>query len=386
MPARHDILVGALDFLWRPWGSIEVWEDADHLPPPARPASRRCSCPTTRTCSRPAARTTTPTSTAWEYVRGHEGDPWRTRARPVVGRARPRSPAAPGGVHHAIRHSRTWFRDEDDFPGAAHDGRGRPSGWTGRRRPPRPLPPVRRRVRSARAVRHARAVGVAVRPRLGGPTADLAAVRRRRDRQRRARRARGAPHPGQLRRQAVDDRPLARQGARRDRRARPVGRHRRRRCAPTTATTSASATRSASRACRCTERSATSRCSIAWPGVEPGATDALTTAVDLHATLSDVFGVTPEHRTHGRSLVPLLTGAGDVGPRLGAHRRLGPRASTSSTAGAEYGRAPVRRQRAAVDVVEPVVDDAGPRAPRRCACRGPTAAPRSTPCPARTCR
>src|SRR5215471_20782053 len=28
MPARHDILVGALDFLWRPWGSIEVWEEA----------------------------------------------------------------------------------------------------------------------------------------------------------------------------------------------------------------------------------------------------------------------------------------------------------------------------------------------------------------------
>ena len=22
MPARHDILVGSLDFLWRPWGSI----------------------------------------------------------------------------------------------------------------------------------------------------------------------------------------------------------------------------------------------------------------------------------------------------------------------------------------------------------------------------
>src|SRR5262245_18733007 len=28
MPARHDLLVGALDFLWRPWGSIEIWEDA----------------------------------------------------------------------------------------------------------------------------------------------------------------------------------------------------------------------------------------------------------------------------------------------------------------------------------------------------------------------
>jgi arylsulfatase A-like enzyme len=48
---------------------------------------------------------------------------------------------------------------------------------------------------------------------------------------------------------------------------------------------------------------------IAWPGVAGGTTcDALTTNVDLHATLCDIFGVAPEHRTHGRSLVPLLTG------------------------------------------------------------------------------
>ena len=28
MPARHDILCGALDFLWRPWGSVAISEDA----------------------------------------------------------------------------------------------------------------------------------------------------------------------------------------------------------------------------------------------------------------------------------------------------------------------------------------------------------------------
>ena len=28
MPARHDMLCGALDFLWKPWGSIEIWEQA----------------------------------------------------------------------------------------------------------------------------------------------------------------------------------------------------------------------------------------------------------------------------------------------------------------------------------------------------------------------
>jgi arylsulfatase A-like enzyme len=47
---------------------------------------------------------------------------------------------------------------------------------------------------------------------------------------------------------------------------------------------------------------------VAWPGAAPRDVDALTTTVDIFATLCDVFGVVPQHRTHGRSLVPLLTG------------------------------------------------------------------------------
>ncbi len=48
---------------------------------------------------------------------------------------------------------------------------------------------------------------------------------------------------------------------------------------------------------------------VAWPGVAGGGTcDALTTTVDLHATLCELFGAAPSHRTHGRSLVPLLDG------------------------------------------------------------------------------
>jgi arylsulfatase A-like enzyme len=48
---------------------------------------------------------------------------------------------------------------------------------------------------------------------------------------------------------------------------------------------------------------------VAWPGAEPGRCDALTTTVDLHATLLDVFGASASHRTHGTSLVPLLQGS-----------------------------------------------------------------------------
>jgi hypothetical protein len=47
---------------------------------------------------------------------------------------------------------------------------------------------------------------------------------------------------------------------------------------------------------------------ISWPGVAPRTCDALTTTVDLHATLCAAFDVAPAHRTHGHSLVPLLDG------------------------------------------------------------------------------
>jgi arylsulfatase A-like enzyme len=47
---------------------------------------------------------------------------------------------------------------------------------------------------------------------------------------------------------------------------------------------------------------------IRSPGVAPGTCDALTTAVDIFATLADVFGVSLRQRTHGRSLAPLLRG------------------------------------------------------------------------------
>ncbi|MGH7249096.1 MAG: sulfatase-like hydrolase/transferase, partial [Pseudomonadota bacterium] len=47
---------------------------------------------------------------------------------------------------------------------------------------------------------------------------------------------------------------------------------------------------------------------IAWPGAQPGALDTLTTNVDISATIADIFGVSMKHRTHGRSILPLLTG------------------------------------------------------------------------------
>jgi hypothetical protein len=47
---------------------------------------------------------------------------------------------------------------------------------------------------------------------------------------------------------------------------------------------------------------------IAAPGQPAGQCDALTTSVDLFATLAELFAVSVRQRTHGRSLMPLLRG------------------------------------------------------------------------------
>lgn len=47
---------------------------------------------------------------------------------------------------------------------------------------------------------------------------------------------------------------------------------------------------------------------ISWPGRGPVEISALTTAVDVFATLADLFGVVPLHQTHGKSLIPLING------------------------------------------------------------------------------
>ena len=111
MPARHDILCGALDFLWKPWGSIELWEDAI-------------------TCQLLAAGVTTQLISdhphlfevggenyhvdflGWDYQRGGESDPWKTRPDPSW-------MGSPKYVERRLGYdnSRGWFRGEADFPG-----------------------------------------------------------------------------------------------------------------------------------------------------------------------------------------------------------------------------------------------------------------------------
>ena len=111
MPARHDILCGALDFLWRPWGSIELWEE------PLTAALRTAGVVTKLVTDHPhlfeaGGENYHTDFTAWDYQRGHESDPWRTRPDPSwMGAPSFNRPPMPYDA------SRGWFKGEDDFPG-----------------------------------------------------------------------------------------------------------------------------------------------------------------------------------------------------------------------------------------------------------------------------
>jgi arylsulfatase A-like enzyme len=111
MPARHDLLCGALDFLWKPWGSIELWEE------PITTALRRAGVVSVLISDHPhlfevGGENYHADFSAWRYERGHESDPWRTRPDPSwLG-----APSFGRGTTPYDR-SRGWFRGEADFPG-----------------------------------------------------------------------------------------------------------------------------------------------------------------------------------------------------------------------------------------------------------------------------
>jgi len=111
IPARHDLLVGAWDFLWKPWGSIELWEE------PITKSLRRNGVVTQLITDHPHLFETGGENyhtefSGWDYLRGHEGDPWKTVAdsswigAPSFGRG-----------HTNYDNSRGWFTGESDFPG-----------------------------------------------------------------------------------------------------------------------------------------------------------------------------------------------------------------------------------------------------------------------------
>jgi arylsulfatase A-like enzyme len=302
MPARHDLLVGSLDFLWRPWGSIELWEE------PITAALRRRSVVTKLVTDHPHLFETGGENyhvdfTAWDYQRGHEGDTWRTRpdpswlGAPMFGRG-----------HMPYDNSRGYFADEADFPG------------------PRVMREAARWL-TAEAPVHERFLlfvdefdphepfdtpepyASMYDPEWNGPTHliwppyTVGAQRKGVLSERDARQVR-AQYGGKLTMidswfgsllDAIDT-----TGHRDDTIVIVCTDH---------GHFLGEKDIWGKPGCPVYEPLGHVPLLVAWPGVGPGTCDALTTTVDVHATLCEHFGVTPKHRTHGRSLRPLLTGA-----------------------------------------------------------------------------
>jgi arylsulfatase A-like enzyme len=306
---RHDLLVGALDFLWRPWGSIEIWED------PITADVARTGVTTMLVADHPHLFETGGENyhtefSAWEYLRGGEGDPWRTAPDPSwMG-----TPALPArradGLARGYDTSRTWFRAEEEFPGPRvmqtaadwldhnagrhdrfllvidefdpHEPFDTPAPWANRYDPSWPgdlliWPPyavrgVERGVLSEREGRHLRAnygsklsmidhwlgrvLDALERNGLWDDTVVILCT----------------DHGHYLGEKDIWGKPAVMQY----------------------------------------ETLGHIPLLVSWPGLAPGTCDALTTTVDLHATLCELFGAEPGHRTHGRSLRPLLTGETDA--------------------------------------------------------------------------
>ena len=325
MPARHDILCGAIDFLWKPWGSVELWEH------PITWHLRQQHVTTMLVSDHPHLFETGGENYhtdffSWEYLRGHENDPWKSYLDPTWVGA-PARPARPGdwymekmfgrglGHEHGYDRSRTFFRAEADFPGPRvmraaaewlreatphhdswllfvdefdpHEPFDTPEPWNGRYEdspwegddiiwPPYANGAISEGWLSEAEGRHIRA----------NYGAKLTMI----------------DHWFGAILSALDERDLwettavivctdhghylgdVREG--KDVWGKPL--------LPTY------------------EPLGHLPLLIHWPGIEGGRSSAaLTTTVDLHATIAEAFGVEVEHRTHGSSLVPLLWGRVD---------------------------------------------------------------------------
>jgi arylsulfatase A-like enzyme len=327
MPARHDILCGALDFLWKPWGSIELWEA------PVTRALGAAGVTTMLVTDHPHLFETGGENYhtdffGWEYLRGHEGDAWRTCPDPTWMGA-PARPAVRGGwwwerqglgqasaVTRGYDRSRTWFRAEEDYPGPKtmdaaadwlrresshhdrwllfvdefdpHEPFDTPDPWWGRYDdepwqdealiwPPYAVGAVAGGDLSEREAGHIRAnygSKLAMIDHWFGRVLDALDEQGLWDTTAVVVCTDHGHYLGEERGGAdIWGKPAVPQYE-------PLGH---------------------------------TPLLVHWPGRPGGGVvDALTTNVDLHATLCDVFGVSADHRTHGVSLVPLLRGDDDT--------------------------------------------------------------------------
>jgi arylsulfatase A-like enzyme len=300
MPARHDILCGALDFLWKPWGSVELWEDPITVP------LRAAGVTTMLVTDHPhlfevGGENYHTDFFGWEYERGHESDPWKTRPDPSwLG--------APqwGREWMPYDNSRGYFRDEPDFPGPRTMRAS--AEWLSKHAPNHdrfflfvdefdPHEPFDTPEPYATMYDEKWDGAHLIWPPYVRGGAAQGIIDDRQTRQLRAQ------YGGKLTMidhwfgrlmDALDEHDLWDDTAvivctdhghylgEHDNYGKPRS--------------------------PIFEELGHIPMMVAWPGVAAGNSQALTTSVDIHATMMDMFGVTAEHRTHGTSLIPLISG------------------------------------------------------------------------------
>ena len=314
MPARHDLLVGALDFPWRPWGSIEVWEDAF-----TTQMRRDAGVSTMLVSDHPhlfesGGENYHHDFGAWDYLRGGEDDPWRTRADASQIGAPNLPPFRESGWRNYDL-SRTFFREEADFPGP--------------------------RTMTAAAKWLDQELGADRRPEERAfllvdefdPHEPFDAPERWAnlyDSDWEGERIIWPPYTSGVKREdAFESRVLSEREGRQIRSQygaklsmidhwlgvmmETVDRH--------DAWETTAFILCTDHGVYLGERGMWGKPAlsiypdlchiplmISWPGVDAGTCDALTTTVDIHATICDAFGITPKHEVHGHSLVPLIEG------------------------------------------------------------------------------
>ncbi|MSX82261.1 MAG: sulfatase-like hydrolase/transferase [Actinobacteria bacterium] len=314
MPARHDLLVGALDFPWRPWGSIEVWEDAF-----TTQMRRDAGVSTMLVSDHPhlfesGGENYHHDFGAWDYLRGGEDDPWRTRADASQIGAPNLPPFRESGWRNYDL-SRTFFREEADFPGP--------------------------RTMTAAAKWLDQELGADRRPEERAfllvdefdPHEPFDAPERWAnlyDSDWEGERIIWPPYTSGVKREDAFESPVLSEREGRQIRSQygaklsmidhwlgvmmeTVDRH--------DAWETTAFILCTDHGVYLGERGMWGKPAvsiypelghiplmISWPGVDAGTCDALTTTVDIHATICDAFGITPKHEVHGHSLVPLIEG------------------------------------------------------------------------------
>lgn len=107
MPARRDLWTGNQEFLWRPWGSLEPWDQP-------LPRTLRQNNVFTGLVSdhyhlwERGGENYHIDFESWEFIRGHENDPW-------IGGPTPGAEAGKGHVSPSFRRNRQRFVHEEDW-------------------------------------------------------------------------------------------------------------------------------------------------------------------------------------------------------------------------------------------------------------------------------